>query len=195
MLLKSVTLEMSKLRGWSKADAPCRVEGKSAGLGVVRGRGGGVGRRRGQSVQEGWRGGVWVCMEIVGRRWKARAERTENMATMLVTLEVSKRSGWLNDDAPCKAGRRAHIRCGSRETGEKACGAARRREQTGGAHGEHGPHVCDAGRVERQRLVERRCVLSRRAYGAGRREGGDCDQARVYIGVDVRSPGTCSPCL
>ena len=44
-------------------------------------------------MQEGWRGGVWVCMEIVGRRWKARAERTENMATMLVTLEVSKCSG------------------------------------------------------------------------------------------------------
>ena len=40
-----------------------------------------------------------------------------------------------------------------------------------GAHFEHGPHVRDAGRVEAQRLVERRRALprvERRAYGAGR---------------------------
>ena len=38
-------------------------------------------------------GRLSVYVEIVGRRWKARAERTENMAIMLVTLEVSKCSG------------------------------------------------------------------------------------------------------
>ena len=29
-------------------------------------------------------------------------ERTENMYSMVVTLEVSKLSGWLNADAPCR---------------------------------------------------------------------------------------------
>ena len=38
---------------------------------------------------------------------KARAERTRNMACMLVTLDVSKLSGWLNADAACRVGRRA----------------------------------------------------------------------------------------
>ena len=34
---------------------------------------------------------------------RARAERTENMPPMLVTLEVSKLlSGWLNEFAPCR---------------------------------------------------------------------------------------------
>ena len=38
-------------------------------------------------------------MEVEGR---ARAERTENTPAMLVTLDVSKLSGWLNADAPCR---------------------------------------------------------------------------------------------
>ena len=33
---------------------------------------------------------------------RARAERTENMLYMLVTLDVSKLSGWLNADASCR---------------------------------------------------------------------------------------------
>ena len=40
-------------------------------------------------------------------------ERTRNMSSMSVTLEVSKLSGWLNADAPC------------RESKERACGAGR----------------------------------------------------------------------
>ena len=32
---------------------------------------------------------------------RARAERTENMDSMSVTLDVSKLSGWLNADAIC----------------------------------------------------------------------------------------------
>ena len=31
-----------------------------------------------------------------------REERTENMVYMVVTLDVSKLSGWLNDDARCR---------------------------------------------------------------------------------------------
>ena len=38
--------------------------------------------------------------EDVGAR--ARAERTLNMPYMVVTLAVSKLSGWLNADAPCR---------------------------------------------------------------------------------------------
>ena len=40
-----------------------------------------------------------------GRR--ARAERTENMCCMVVTLDVSKLSGWLNALACCRVERRA----------------------------------------------------------------------------------------
>ena len=38
---------------------------------------------------------------------RARAERTLNMARMVVTLDVSRLSGWLNADAPCRVERRA----------------------------------------------------------------------------------------
>ena len=33
---------------------------------------------------------------------KARAERTLNMDCMLVTLDVSRLSGWLNENASCR---------------------------------------------------------------------------------------------
>ena len=50
---------------------------------------------------EGW-GGYRAC-----------AERTLNMAPMSVTLDVSKLSGWLNADAPCRVERRAfEVRAG-----------------------------------------------------------------------------------
>ena len=41
-------------------------------------------------------------MEPEGR---ARAERTQNMFCMSVTLDVSKLSGWLNADAICRVKR------------------------------------------------------------------------------------------
>ena len=41
-------------------------------------------------------------MEDQGR---ARAERTINISSMYVTLDVSKLSGWLNADAPCRVKR------------------------------------------------------------------------------------------
>ena len=40
-------------------------------------------------------------------RPRARAERTENMAYMFVTLDVSKLSAWLNAFACCRVERRA----------------------------------------------------------------------------------------
>ena len=49
------------------------------------------------------RDGGWV----VRRVW---AERTWNMPYMVVTLEVSKLSGWLNADAYCRAEKEEGIR-------------------------------------------------------------------------------------
>jgi hypothetical protein len=52
---------------------------------------------------------------------RARAERTPNILLMSVTLEVSKLSGWLKADAPCRVEGRAHamrggeVRAGRRE--------------------------------------------------------------------------------
>ena len=43
--------------------------------------------------------------KAVGAR--ARAERTQNMSYMVVTLDVSKLSGWLNAFAFCRVERRA----------------------------------------------------------------------------------------
>jgi hypothetical protein len=98
-----VTLEVSKLSGWLKAHACCRVEGEGmrCGGGEVR-----AGRREGL-----WCGGG-TTSGMHGARLKAwgpraRAERTANMASMVVTLEVSKLSGWLEADAPCRVEGRA----------------------------------------------------------------------------------------
>ena len=57
-------------------------------------------------------------LKAVGAR--ARAERTQNMPAMVVTLDVSKLSGWLNAVARCRVERRAcdvgrGIRPGRRE--------------------------------------------------------------------------------
>ena len=70
--------------------------------------------------REAWEEGRHAGWEAAGRvevavmqaaRWegptvedegRARAERTENMLYMLVTLDVSKLSGWLNADAYCR---------------------------------------------------------------------------------------------
>ena len=49
-------------------------------------------------------------------------ERTSNMDCMLVTLEVSKLSDWLNADAPCRESKGGHtvrddVRAGRRKAG------------------------------------------------------------------------------
>ena len=50
-----------------------------------------------------WRGGL-ECRSGAGHG----EERTQNMPPMLVTLEVSKLSGWLNADAPCQVSKGGH---------------------------------------------------------------------------------------
>ena len=148
------------------------------------------------------------CKQRSGERARlqiGRAEHgellTQNMLTMLVTRDVSKLSGWLNEYAPCRAcrmeglngaggayvagrGKRGRAANTGRSGGGGGCGA-RRREARGGrsavhtqraqgegarggaAHVKHPGHVRDAGRVEVQWLVEPLIVLPRvasRAY-------------------------------
>ena len=43
----------------------------------------------------------------VGAEGRARAERTENIHRMSVTLDVSRLSDWLNADAYCRVKREA----------------------------------------------------------------------------------------
>ena len=69
-----------------------------------------------EEVRPGRREGVGVAATqaaCAGRaRLKAggtrtRAGRTQNICSMVVTLDVSKRSGWLNAAASCRVERRA----------------------------------------------------------------------------------------
>ena len=70
-------------------------------------------------------------MEAAGAR--ACAERTWNMLLMSVTLDVSKLSGWLNADAPCRVERRAYDaeRGVGREAGGRGPAVARERHTRG----------------------------------------------------------------
>ena len=114
-----VTLEVSKLSGWLKADANCGVEGRACDAGGERcepegGRACGVVAARqeactGRDSQKAW-----------GPR--ARAERTPNMANMVVTLEGSKLSGWLKADACCRV-EGGHAMRGGRGASRVAGGA------------------------------------------------------------------------
>ena len=97
-----VTLDVSKLSGWLNDRASCRVERRACDTWEeVR-----PGRREGA----GWRRRNWHTRDGPDSRlWgaRARAERTPNMSIMVVTLDVSKLSGWLNDRAYCRVERRA----------------------------------------------------------------------------------------
>ena len=120
------------------------------------------------------------------------------MRYMVVTLEVSKLSGWLNADAYCRESNGGHTMWeevqstgrpevagdrGARGVQERArlqIGSGARGGVRGGAHGEHPVHVRDAGGVKAQRLVERQRALprvKRRARGAGRGVGVGGQQA------------------
>ena len=90
MFFMFVTLEVSKLSGWLKTFAFCRVEGRGtcdAGRGARREAGQGVRRWRRKRHARGK-----ADSRLLGAR--ARAERTStfwrNMPRMVVTLEVSQ---------------------------------------------------------------------------------------------------------
>ena len=116
-------------------------------------------------------------LKAVGHR--ARAERTKNMPLILVTLDVLKLSGWLNAYADCRVERRACDAGRGAARERKGVGWRRRKigvhgegptqgcrgQGTRGAHPEHAVHGRDLGRVEAERLVERRRGLPSRKAG------------------------------
>ena len=63
-----------------------------------------AGRAFGRRRRREQRAGKAPTVEAEGR---ASAERTQNMDPMSVTLDVSKLSGWLNADAPCRVEKEA----------------------------------------------------------------------------------------
>jgi hypothetical protein len=113
---------------------------------------------------------------------RARAERTPNILLMSVTLEVSKLSGWLKADAPCRVEGRAHAMRGGedkRHARGKGPTQGLGAKDTRGAHLEHPAHGRDAGGVEAQRLVEGERALP------SRREGMRCGEGEVRGGRRV----------
>ena len=86
---------MRSLFALDKPYASCRVE---KGEGGMRGR-----KTSGVAAAQAARRED-PAVKAAGR---ARAERTPNMFHMFVTLDVSRLSGWLNADAPCRVEREA----------------------------------------------------------------------------------------
>ena len=94
----AVTLDVSKLSGWLNAAALCRVERRV--YDAVRGVGPGAGGRGPAAAHE--RHARREGPAVKAGRARACTERTLNMAYMVVTLDVSKLSGWLNAAANCQ---------------------------------------------------------------------------------------------
>ena len=168
---------MSSLLALDREVAPCRVARRAYGAGR-----GAVGDRGARSVQ----GRARLQIRSRGQG----GERTVNMWSMCVTLEVSKVNGWSNADACCRKSNggnmmRGELRAGRRQVAARATASKQRAGEGSsagslghgrGAHEEHAVHDCDAGGVKAQRLVERRRALprvERRADGAGRAAGRD----------------------
>ena len=104
-----VTLEVSKLSGWLNDDAPCRES--KGGHAVCMGRGMRVGRHEAagdRGASSVYRAGL-DCRSGAGHG----EEHTKNIHHIFVTLEVSKLSGWLKTDAPCRYSN-GGMRCGAR---------------------------------------------------------------------------------
>ena len=173
---------MSSLLAADKEFPPCRVARRAYGAGR-----GAVGDRGARSVQ----GRARLQIRSRGQG----GERTVNMWSMCVTLEVSKVNGWSNADACCRKSNggnmmRGELRAGRRQVAARATASKQRAGEGSsagslghgrGAHEEHAVHDCDAGGVKAQRLVERRRALprvERRADGAGRAAGRDAGGGR-----------------
>ena len=58
----------------------------------------GEAERRGAAAAQAARTGPTECWGS----WHTRRAHTWNMPTMCVTFDVSRLSGWLNTDAPCR---------------------------------------------------------------------------------------------
>eukprot|EP00964_Phaeocystis_antarctica_P054732 scaffold32205_cov65-Phaeocystis_antarctica.AAC.6 len=97
-----VTLEVSRLSGWLNADALCRESNKGHTV-WCEVQSTGRPEAAGDRVYAACRGGL-LCRLGAGHGEKD----TKNMPAMVVTLEVSKLSGWLNTDARCRESKGGH---------------------------------------------------------------------------------------
>ena len=121
-----VTLDVSKASGWLNADAPCR---ESNGGHMRCGAGEGAGQQAGATASSPECSGG--SMQIGDR---TGVERTLNIWFMVVTLDVSKLSGWLNALAYCRVERRAYD--AERGVGHGRRESVGRQQRTSGRHGE-----------------------------------------------------------
>eukprot|EP00964_Phaeocystis_antarctica_P064762 scaffold39005_cov47-Phaeocystis_antarctica.AAC.1 len=168
----SVTLDVSKLSGWLKADAPCRVENRAydAGRGAER-EAEGVGAVAAQA-RRAWRAADLKAGEAEGTR--GAHHKHVPHARDLGRVESQR----LVEHHRLLPSRKEGIRCGTRcePEGGRAWGGAGGVQGGGsdsrlGAQGTRGAHVervvhgCDAGRVEAQRLVERNRALPSQMQG------------------------------
>ena len=115
MLTMPVTLDVLKFSGWLNFRAICRVERRTLNSLVQEGVWG-----SGSATRQRACGGL----DCVGRFGAGHVggERTENISSMVVTLDVSKLTGWLNLCATCRVERRAcamtgKVRLGRQEGG------------------------------------------------------------------------------
>ena len=120
MYFMVVTLDVSKLSGWLNADATCREskEGRAMRGEVQTGR---PEVWRPTAVHAACRRGLECRLGRAGHG----EERTANMPPMVVTLEVSKLSGWLNADVNCRESKEGRAVRGEVQTGRPEVAAGR----------------------------------------------------------------------
>ena len=157
-------LDVSQFSGWLSAE-PCRVKRGGVGRWVACG----AGRRSSKRSRNHRAGGCGAAVAQAERRVDPTAERTQNVPSMVRTLDVSQFSGWLNANAFCRverevweegehAGWATGAGVGLRRpllpltaahavsrVGGPSCGVCC--EGTRGAHLKHLHHGCDTGRV------------------------------------------------
>ena len=105
------------------------------------------GRKKAAAVQAACRNAPTVEVAV-----RAREKRTSNIQNMLVTLDVSKLSGWLNADAYCQV-KKKHSKRGDMRAG-RACKRVRRMQRARRA-----PTVEAEGRASAERTINM-CFMS-----------------------------------
>ena len=153
MVSMVVTLDVLKFSGWLNFRAICRVERRSLNSLAQEGVWGSGSAtsahaedstvwRFGQGTRAASARGTWRARgaghEEQGTRTRrtqlegwgqgTRGERTENISSMVVTLDVSKLTGWLNLCATCRVERRACAMTGEVRAGRRK-GVGQRRAQ------------------------------------------------------------------
>ena len=167
-----VTLDVSRLSGWLNALAFYRAERRAYDAGGIRARRReGVGRRlcmqhtdedsaghRGRGTRGAHPKHIAHGCDTGRVETQRLVEHQRALPSGREDTQSGQHAGW---DTGGGMGRRRRMqRAGEDPTRDRAQG-------TRGAHMEHVAHLCDFGRVEAQRLVERRRALRYRGGGRG----------------------------